>query len=234
MAQSSSSAIKQQHHGINGVIKPIAADLIPPPGPITIVPGLYPVDYFISPIREANPEVEITDLSQDTVGLIWTDIGSKGAAEKLSEVLNTHSKIGWVQFPMAGIEKFEEVIKAHANIVWTSAKVSRGKLVGEMVPVADEIDIPRSCSLSRVPLANPSPSMPSLSSWRFSAISLEGYEQSNGRSNQVCPSSVARSPFSEQEVLPLPSCISSPPSTSKSPSCVDEPSLWQTSSSHPL
>lgn len=122
---SSSAAAAKQHRGINAAIKPLESHLVPQPGPVTVYPGAYSIDYFVKPIQAAIPEAEITDLSQDTVGLIWLDNGSPDAAEKLSEILKTHAKIRWVQFPMAGIEKFDDVIRANPHIVWTSAKVSK-------------------------------------------------------------------------------------------------------------
>jgi phosphoglycerate dehydrogenase-like enzyme len=51
--------------------------------------------------------------------LVWTDHRDPAG---LSDVLDEHPHLRWVQLPWAGIEPYADVVRAHADRTWTCAK----------------------------------------------------------------------------------------------------------------
>ncbi|WP_434616707.1 NAD(P)-dependent oxidoreductase [Arthrobacter sp. A5] len=67
-------------------------------------------------------------LSGDTTGLILS--GRIGAPE-LTELLDRHPGIGWIQLPSAGVEVYGPALAAHPALHWTSAKGAFARPVAE-------------------------------------------------------------------------------------------------------
>lgn len=98
----------------------------PRPGPLAVLPE--PTEFFVNAIREAGGTVEA--LSQDTRGIVWL---SYDRAQEMSDVLDEHPNIDWVQLPWAGVDAFAGVMAQHADTrpVWTSAKGAYAEPVAE-------------------------------------------------------------------------------------------------------
>lgn len=89
----------------------------PRPGPIAVLPE--PSEFFATAIEGAGGTVE--SISENTRGLVWL---SYDRAHEMSDVLDAHPNIDWVQLPWAGVDAFADVMVKHAGErpVWTSAK----------------------------------------------------------------------------------------------------------------
>lgn len=98
----------------------------PRPGPIAVLPE--PTEFFVSAIEQAGGTVE--DLSASTRGIVWLSYDRAG---ELSDVLDTHPDVDWVQLPWAGVDAFADVLAKHAGVrpVWTSAKGAYAEPVAE-------------------------------------------------------------------------------------------------------
>ncbi|MEO7349514.1 MAG: NAD(P)-dependent oxidoreductase, partial [Terrimesophilobacter sp.] len=98
----------------------------PRPGPLAVLPE--PTDFFVSAIKEAGGTV--APLSQDTRGIVWL---SYDRAHEMSDVLEGHPNLDWVQLPWAGVDAFADVMAKHsgARPVWTSAKGAYAEPVAE-------------------------------------------------------------------------------------------------------
>ena len=101
-------------------------DRRPRPGALAVLPE--PTEFFVTAIREAGGTVE--PLSQDTRGIIWL---SYDRALEMSEVLDEHPDVDWVQLPWAGVDAFASVMAEHPapHRVWTSAKGAYSEPVAE-------------------------------------------------------------------------------------------------------
>lgn len=98
----------------------------PRPGPLAVLPE--PTEFFVSAMREAGGTVE--PLSHETRGIVWL---SYDRANEISDVLDDHPNIDWVQLPWAGVDAFSDVMAQHAGPrpVWTSAKGAYAEPVAE-------------------------------------------------------------------------------------------------------
>ena len=99
----------------------------PTPGPIAVEPMQNPV--FVTAVQEGGGTV--APLSDETRGLVWL---SEKRADELSQILDAHPGIEWVQLPWAGVDGFSEVFDKldHDRApVFTSAKGSYAEPVAE-------------------------------------------------------------------------------------------------------
>ena len=105
--------------------RPVAG-VRPTPGPIAVLP--VDNETFAEAVRQGGGEV--SDLGQDTRGIVWLNIDG----EALAEVLAEHPAIEWVQVPMAGVERFSAIFEAQGDRalpLWTSAKGAFAEPVAE-------------------------------------------------------------------------------------------------------
>ncbi len=99
----------------------------PEPGPIALLPEARPA--FAAAVAEAGGTVE--PLSPETRGLIWL---APNETPELTEILEAHPAIGWVQLPWAGVDGFASTLAHFADRptpLWTSAKGSYSEPVAE-------------------------------------------------------------------------------------------------------
>lgn len=98
----------------------------PRPGPIAVLPESS--EFFVNAINEAGGTVG--DISDDTRGILWLSYARAG---ELSDVLDAHPNVDWVQLPWAGVDAFSEVFAKHSGLrpVWTSAKGAYAEPVAE-------------------------------------------------------------------------------------------------------
>jgi phosphoglycerate dehydrogenase-like enzyme len=73
-------------------------------------------DFLARAVEEGGGDVVGADVAE---ALVWTETA---AAAQLTEVLDAHPNLGWVQLPFAGVEPYVEVIRAHADRTWTCGK----------------------------------------------------------------------------------------------------------------
>ncbi len=97
-----------------------------PSGPIAVLPTSSKV--FVDAAESGGGIV--APLNDDTRGLIWL---SYTKTAELSEVLDSHPRISWVQLPFAGVDAYADVIARHASStrVFTSAKGAYAQPVAE-------------------------------------------------------------------------------------------------------
>lgn len=114
-----------------GTVTPLGEDRRPPAGPIAVLPTSVTGsarDALEAAVRDAGGQV--AELSSDTAGIVWLG----GPASDLENILSEHSAIGWVQFPMAGVEPYAPLFERFAGAdlpVFTSAKGSFAEPVAE-------------------------------------------------------------------------------------------------------
>lgn len=98
----------------------------PTPGPIAVLPE--PRAVFVAAVEAGGGTV--APLSTKTRGVVWLDY--QRAAE-LSDVLNAHPQIEWVQLPWAGVDAFAAVMRStpRGRPLWTSAKGAFAQPVAE-------------------------------------------------------------------------------------------------------
>lgn len=102
-------------------------DRRPEPGEIAVAPVASP---FFSDAVTAGGGV-IGELSASTRGLVWL---SEKRADELTEILQAHPSIGWVQLPWAGVDGFADVLATYADgsgPLFTSAKGAYSEPVAE-------------------------------------------------------------------------------------------------------
>ncbi len=122
-----SSGGSVQHRTVLGSpAEELPEDRRPRPGSLAVLPE--PTEFFVTAIREAGGTVE--PLSDDTRGIIWL---SYDRAHEISDVLDAHPNVDWVQLPWAGVDAFAPVMAAHsgARPIWTSAKGAYAEPVAE-------------------------------------------------------------------------------------------------------
>lgn len=110
------------------VVPGLAARGRPVAGPIAILPE--PKQSFIDAVHAGGGTV--AELSAETRGIVW--LSTHGAGE-LSQALQEHPDIGWVQLPWAGVDAFADTIavQARPGLTWTSAKGAYAQPVAEHV-----------------------------------------------------------------------------------------------------
>lgn len=99
----------------------------PEPGPIAVLPEAS--RFFLDAVRAGG--VEPGELGPETRGLVWL---SEKRADELSNVLDAHAGIGWVQLPWAGVDGFASVLARYADgsgPLFTSAKGAYSEPVAE-------------------------------------------------------------------------------------------------------
>jgi phosphoglycerate dehydrogenase-like enzyme len=96
------------------------------PGPIAVLPDADAS--VVDAVRRAGGTV--APLGAATRGIVW--VANSGAAS-LSEVLERHPQVSWVQLPWAGVDSFAETLERFRDDgrVWTSAKGSYARPVAE-------------------------------------------------------------------------------------------------------
>ena len=99
----------------------------PAPGAVSV--GPRPSERFVTAVEAAGAEV--VPVGPDTRGLVWLSYRS---TQELSDVLDAHPGIEWVQLPWAGVDAFADVLRRHAGrdrLLWTSAKGAYSEPVAE-------------------------------------------------------------------------------------------------------
>lgn len=123
----SSDATFRQHRAVLAVeADALPADRRPAAGPIAILPE--PEQTFVDAVHAGGGEV--APLSDETRGLVWLTYRD---ARGLTDVLEAHPQIGWVQLPYAGVDAFADVLAAEdrPGLLWTSAKGAYAQPVAE-------------------------------------------------------------------------------------------------------
>ena len=116
----------EQHRDLPGSSSAIT-HRVPTPGPIAVEPSQN--ELFVAAVEAGGGTV--APLSHETRGLVWL---SEKRADELTQILNRHPGIEWVQLPWAGVDGFREIF---ANVdhdtapVFTSAKGSYAEPVAE-------------------------------------------------------------------------------------------------------
>ncbi|MBX9719487.1 MAG: hypothetical protein K2X36_11700, partial [Microbacteriaceae bacterium] len=99
----------------------------PEPGEIAVLPQSSA--FFAEAVAAGGGAM--VELSDRTRGLVWL---SEQRAEELTEILQAHPGIGWVQLPWAGVDGFAEVLARYADgsgPLFTSAKGAYSEPVAE-------------------------------------------------------------------------------------------------------
>jgi phosphoglycerate dehydrogenase-like enzyme len=116
----------EQHRDLPGS-SPLTPHRSPAPGPIAVEPTQN--ELFVAAVMAGGGTV--APLSNETRGLVWL---SEKRADELTQILERHPNIEWVQLPWAGVDGFRDIF---ANIdhdsapVFTSAKGSYAEPVAE-------------------------------------------------------------------------------------------------------
>ena len=116
----------EQHRDLPGS-SPTAPHRSPIPGPIAVEPMQNAM--FVAAVEAGGGTV--SPLSKDTRGLVWL---SEKRADELTQILESHPGIEWVQLPWAGVDGFRDIFAAidHETApVFTSAKGSYAEPVAE-------------------------------------------------------------------------------------------------------
>ncbi len=116
----------EQHRDLPGS-SPTTPHRIPTPGPIAVEPTQN--DSFVAAVEAGGGTV--APLSNETRGLVWL---SEKRADELTQILDSHPGIEWVQLPWAGVDGFRDIFASidHAAApVFTSAKGSYAEPVAE-------------------------------------------------------------------------------------------------------
>ena len=99
----------------------------PEPGEIAMLP--WASEFFARAVAAGGGVM--SELGPQTRGLVWL---SEKRAEELTEVLDAHPAIGWVQLPWAGVDGFADVLARFADgsgPLFTSAKGAYAEPVAE-------------------------------------------------------------------------------------------------------
>lgn len=116
----------EQHRDLPGS-SPSTPHRSPAPGPIAVEPSQN--ELFVAAVEAGGGTV--APLSNETRGLVWL---SEKRADELTQILERHPNIEWVQLPWAGVDGFRDIfanIDHDATPVFTSAKGSYAEPVAE-------------------------------------------------------------------------------------------------------
>jgi phosphoglycerate dehydrogenase-like enzyme len=72
--------------------------------------------FVVTAVQAGGGEVVPPDQAE---GVVWTETTRPAA---LSELLEAHPNVGWVQLPFAGIEPYLDLIRSRTDLTWTCAK----------------------------------------------------------------------------------------------------------------
>ncbi|GAB2448010.1 phosphoglycerate dehydrogenase-like enzyme [Conyzicola lurida] len=106
---------------------PVAADRRPTAGPVAILP--HDKKEFADAVIAAGGTVG--PLSDETRGVVWL-VASR--PDELTDILDSHPGIEWVQLPWAGVDAFSGLLAGYADRplpLWTSAKGAYSEPVAE-------------------------------------------------------------------------------------------------------
>ena len=113
-----------QHHDR---VAPEDPSFAPTAGPVAILPRENP--RFVDAVVAGGGEVQ--PLSDETRGIVWL---SYGQGELITEILEAHPAIEWVQLPWAGVDVFAPTLQRFSDrerLLWTSAKGAYSEPVAE-------------------------------------------------------------------------------------------------------